>query len=182
MNSPKFKKTSKFLSYILRHHPESIGLEVDRQGWAHLPSLVEKANNSGRSVSEDIIQKIIAQSDKQRFRLSDDGNYIRAGYGHSIDVDLDLDPIRPPDVLYHGTAKKNLDSILAKGLHPGSRNLVHLSANISDAMEVGSRHGRPYLLTIASLKMYNAGHPFYQSDSEPNIWLVESVPPPFIEK
>jgi putative RNA 2'-phosphotransferase len=178
----KITEFSKFLSYILRHHPESIGLEVDRQGWAHLPSLIEKANKNGKSISRELIREIVEQSEKQRFRLSDDGNYIRAGYGHSIDVDLDLEPLRPPQHLYHGTASRNVDSIMASGLHSGSRNLVHLSANRSDAMEVGGRHGKPHLLTIASLKMYNAGHPFYQSDSEPNIWLVESVPPPFIEK
>ncbi len=179
--SSNLTQISKFLSYVLRHHPESIDLDLDPQGWAHLPSLIEMAQQHGKTVTKDVIRQAIAQSDKQRFILSEDGNYIRAGYGHSIDVDLNLEPTQPPMVLYHGTAQRNVDSILAEGLHSGNRNLVHLSANKSDALDVGSRHGKPQLLVIEAKKMYEAGHPFYQSDSEPNIWLVESVPSRFIE-
>lgn len=182
MSTDRLKKISKFLSYILRHHPESIGLEVDRQGWAHLSTLIAKAQEDGRNISREIIGKVMAKGGKQRFSLSDDGNYIRAGYGHSIDVDLDLEPKPPPDNLYHGTASRNVESILADGLHSGSRKMVHLTASKSDATEVGSRHGKPQLLTILARQMYEQGHPFYQSDSEPSIWLVESVPAEFIEK
>lgn len=182
MSNDKITETSKFLSYILRHHPDTIGLEIDPQGWAHLPSLIEKAQHHGKEVTRELIQRVMENGEKQRFKLSEDGNYIRAGYGHSIDVDLNLDPIPPPGVLYHGTAKRNVDSILSEGLNPGSRNLVHLSDNERDAMNVGSRHGSPQLLTILSEKMYEAGFPFYQSDSEPGIWLVEEVPPRFIEE
>lgn len=181
MSSKRTTNISKFLSYILRHHPESIGLEIDPQGWAHLPSLIEKADQQGYDLTRGLIQKIITGGDKKRFTLSDDGNYIRAGYGHSIDVDLNLEPTQPPELLYHGTARHNVDSIQAKGLHSGSRNMVHLSVERQDAKEVGKRHGKPHILKIRSLDMYKAGHPFYQSDSEPNIWLVESVPSQFIE-
>lgn len=181
MSDQNTTKASKFLSYILRHHPDTIGLEIDPQGWAHLPSLIEKAQHHGRSLTRELIEQVMQDGDKQRFTLSDDGNYIRAGYGHSIDVDLDLEPTPPPGLLFHGTAKRNVDSILSEGLNPGSRNLVHLSDNKQDAVDVGSRHGSPQVLTIRSGQMYEAGNPFYQSDSEPNIWLVDEVPPRFIE-
>lgn len=178
--SSALKHISKFLSYILRHHPEEIDLMVDAQGWAHLPSLIEKARKHGRSISKEQIKKVIQKSSKNRFSLSDDEQYIRAGYGHSIDVDLGLTPQLPPTILYHGTAKQNIFSIQSSGLQPQSRNLVHLSDNKKDAISVGGRHGKPMVLTIEARRMYKDGYPFYQSDSEPGIWLVKKVPPQFI--
>lgn len=175
------KYISKFLSYVLRHHPEEIDLQIDNKGWAHLPSLIEKARQNGRTISREQIREIIETGDKKRFSLSDDGQFIRAGYGHSIDVDLGLAPQSPPSHLYHGTAQKNISSIRSTGLQPQSRNLVHLSDNKKDAVSVGGRHGKPVVLTIEAAKMYNEGFPFYQSDSEPGIWLVERVPPDFIK-
>ena len=173
-------KISKFLSYILRHHPEDIGLDVDARGWAHLPSLISKAQNNGRSISKKQIMEVMEKSDKQRFTLSDDGEYIRAGYGHSIDVELGLEPKSPPVQLFHGTAQQNVVSILETGLQPQDRTHVHLSDNIADAQAVGSRHGQPQILGVQAQKMYAAGFPFYQSDSEPAIWLVQKVPPKYI--
>lgn len=169
------------MSYVLRHHPESVDLELDRQGWAYLPDLIEKANRSGRNLSEETIRKIIDTGDKRRFVLSEDGRYIRAGYGHSIEVDLGLEPEVPPARLYHGTAQRNLESIRRIGLHSGSRNLVHLSAETGDAAAVGSRHGMPRVLSIRAKEMHESGRPFYRSDSEPGIWMTEEVPPGFIE-
>lgn len=181
MTTSSLTKISKFLSYILRHHPESIGVEIDSHGWVHVPTLIRRACDNGRHIDQPLILDIIEKSDKQRFKLSDDGNYIRAGYGHSFDVDLGLDPLSPPAKLYHGTARRNLDSIRKEGLHSGSRNLVHLSAEKKEATAVGDRHGKPHVLTVKAQKMYRAGRPFYQSDSEPNIWLTEEVPPEFME-
>lgn len=181
MSSDNLKSISKFLSYVLRHHPGAIGLEIDRQGWAHLPSLIEKAREDGRDISWETIEQVMEKSGKQRFRISEDGSYIRAGYGHSIDVELDLDPQQPPEILYHGTARRHVASIRSEGLHSGGRKLVHLSASKSDAMDVGGRHGKPQMLIIQARRMYSQGHPFYQSDSEPSIWLVDAVPAQFIE-
>lgn len=182
MSSENLKSISKFLSYILRHNPKAIGLEVDRQGWADLPALIQKARQHGKKISRNKIEKVMGKSGKQRFRISDDGRYIRAGYGHSIDVELDLDPKSPPGILYHGTARRNVESILLEGLHSSGRQLVHLSDSKADAMNVGGRHGKPQLLKVRASRMYEQGHPFYQSDSEPSIWLVDSVPPQFIEE
>jgi len=173
--------TSKFLSYVLRHHPESIGVHLDRQGWASVDELTEKSKKKGRRITLERIKEVIASGSKQRFVLSPDEQFIRAGYGHSIDVDLGLEPECPPPNLYHGTARRNLDSIRNEGLRSGSRNYVHLSADRSDAKSVGARHGKPVILNIRAEEMYREGFPFYRSDSEPGIWMVESVPPSYIE-
>ena len=173
---------SKFLSYILRHHPEAIGLELDSQGWAHIPTLIKKANQEGKTLTRKTLQKVIESGTKNRFTISEDGSYIRAGYGHSIEVELSLAPQTPPEILYHGTASKNVESIMKNGLHSGSRNYVHLSAEKADAVSVGQRHGMPVVLSVDAQEMYRAGHPFYRSESEQGIRLVNRVPPQFISE
>lgn len=180
-NSKNLTSTSKFLSYVLRHHPEDIGLKLDNNGWAHVSELIKKSEKHGKTLSRDILEQIMQQGSKQRLILSEDGAYIRAGYGHSIDVELELKPTSSPDKLYHGTAKKNEQSIIAEGIHSGSRNFVHLSANRGDARSVGSRHGTPVILTVKAKQMLKHGYKFYQSESESGIWLTNKVPPEFIE-
>lgn len=171
---------SKFLSYVLRHHPEELDLKMDRHGWVPVDTLVKRARKKGKPLSRDLLVEIINQSEKKRFTLSADGRFIRAGYGHSIDVELGLEPTGPPDCLWHGTAVKNLESIRARGLIPGTRRYVHLSDNKDDARQVGSRHGSPKILIVKAGKMNRDGFTFYQSDSEPGIWLTGKVPPKFI--
>lgn len=124
--------------------------------------------------------KSLTQVKKKRFILSEDENHIRAGYGHSIDVDLQLRPKTPPDLLYHGTAKRNVSPILEEGIRPGNRNFVHLSATRGEAKNVGSRHGHPVILEIQAKQMHGDGYDFYQSESEKGIWLVSYVPAGFI--
>lgn len=182
MNDNHITATSKFLSYILRHNPEAIGLELDEHGWAHIDTLIEKAKREGKSLSLEKLQQVIESGSKNRFTISDDEEYIRAGYGHSINVDLSLSPQTPPEFLYHGTARKNLESIKNRGLHSGSRNYVHLSSKKADAVSVGKRHGSPFVLLIAAAEMHKSGCPFYRSESEPGIWLVDEVPPEFIQE
>ena len=174
------KSRSKFLSYVLRHHPESIDLEVDRNGWAEVSELTQKAEKNGKLIDRKMIREVIGSGTKQRFILSDDGNYIRAGYGHSIDVDLQLKSRKPPAVLYHGTARKNIAPILKDGLTSQSRNFVHLSARKAEAKKVGSRHGSPIILDIQALVMYDNGIEFHQSESEKGIWLTSFVPVKYI--
>lgn len=176
------KSISKFLSYVLRHHPESIGLDVDEKGWAEVSELVEKAQHHGRAIERDQIHKVISKGAKQRFLISSDGKYIRAGYGHSIDVNLQLKPKSPPEKLYHGTAREYVDSILTEGIKALGRNFVHLSTTIEEARNVGGRHGKPVVLCISSKQMIGAGYDFYQSESGAGIWLTEHVPPHYIQK
>ncbi|TYP93654.1 putative RNA 2'-phosphotransferase [Fodinibius salinus] len=175
------RSLSKFLSYVLRDHPESIGLSVDENGWASVDKLIHKAKEEGKKLNYNRLHDIISHGSKQRFILSEDGNYIRAGYGHSIDVDLQLRAQQPPEILYHGTAQRNADNILAEGLHSANRNLVHLSVHKADAHQVGARHGESVILRVNSIKMARKNYDFYQSESEPSIWLTKYVPAKFID-
>lgn len=174
------KSTSKFLSLVLRHKPDAIGLELDEQGWANIDELISNANQSGEITDLDraLIQKIVDTNDKQRFIISDDGQYIRANQGHSINIDLQLKSITPPEFLYHGTATRFIDSILKKGIIPQQRQYVHLSENIDTATSVGKRYGKPVVLTITTLQMHKEGIVFYQAEN--GVWLVKSVPSKYI--
>lgn len=171
---------SKFLSYVLRHHPESIGLTLDNNGWANIAALIEKAEREGKKMDRSTINEILEHGKKRRFIISDDGKYIRAGYGHSVDVDLQIKAQEPPSILYHGTAKQNVKPILAEGIKSGGRNFVHLSATQEEARNVGRRHGPPVILTVKAVDMSQAGYAFYQSESEASIWLTKKVPPEYV--
>lgn len=176
MNSPNnLERCSKFLSLILRHEPHKIGLVLDGNGWADVDRLLQQAAAHGVAISRALLQTIVSSSDKQRFALSDDGQRIRANQGHSIaSVDLDLGPSAPPRLLYHGTASRFIDPIRASGLIPGSRNHVHLSADLATASKVGSRHGKLVLLTVRAGDMAENGHAFYVSQN--GVWLTAAVP------
>jgi putative RNA 2'-phosphotransferase len=176
------RAASKFMSYVLRHHPEAIGLSIDDNGWAEVPSLVTQARKHDKPLSSELIHKVIASPGKQRFILSADDKYIRAGYGHSIDVDLQLNPQSPPELLYHGTARKHVQSILGDGVCARSRNFVHLSATEAEGRKVGRRHGTVVLLSVRAALMHEKGYQLFRSQSEPSIWLTQHVPPEFISQ
>ena len=169
---------SKFLSLVLRHKPEQIGLSLDSEGWASIDDLVNLANVAGQPLDRKTIEVIVALSEKQRFALSQDGQRIRANQGHSINVSLGLQPKVPPDQLYHGTASRFLKSIQMSGLHSAERLQVHLSTDSTVAEQVGARHGRPVVLIVDAKAMSAAGHVFYLSQN--GVWLTEAVPPQFI--
>lgn len=138
-------KISKFLSLVLRHQPEKIGLPLDDNGWADVAVLLEKLNTNGLPIDRDILNHIVATNPKKRFAFNDGLDKIRASQGHSIEVNLGYEPQQPPEILYHGTATSNIDSITRSGLKKRSRTHVHLSANIDTAINVGSRHGSPII-------------------------------------
>ena len=172
------KKLSKFLSHVLRHRPDAIGLCLDEAGWAEITELVEKARTIGFNLTSTLIQRIVVSSDKQRFSISSDGRRIRANQGHSIAIELGLPEMEPPNILYHGTARRKLAAIRSQGISRGKRNHVHLSADIYSAVRVGSRHGQPAVLTVLAAKMYQTGSRFYRSEN--GIWLTEHVPPEYL--
>ncbi len=172
------KHKSKFLSLVLRHQPELIGIVLDDAGWTDVEALLAKASAKGTSITRDELAEIVRSSDKQRFALSPDGSRIRANQGHSVEVELDLPPTPPPAVLVHGTVDKFLDSIRTTGLVKGSRHHVHLSADLETASKVGERRGKAVLLEIRADAMADAGHVFYRSAN--GVWLVDHVPPEFI--
>jgi putative RNA 2'-phosphotransferase len=172
-------KTSKFLSLVLRHQPERIGLSLDREGWADVDELIERANTRGMFLTRDIVLEVVRTSDKQRFALDEAGGRIRANQGHSVEVDLGLAPMEPPPVLFHGTAQSSVGSIRQAGLHAGRRHHVHLSPDEPTARKVGSRHGSPVVLRIDAAGMHGEGHRFFRSTN--GAWLTDSVPIDFIE-
>jgi putative RNA 2'-phosphotransferase len=172
-------KASKFLSLVLRHRPEHIGLTLDANGWADVGELIEKASAHGVSLTRELIAEVVATSDKQRFALDAAGERIRANQGHSVDIDLCLEPKEPPAILFHGTAATTLPAIRGEGLRPGSRQHVHLSPDEATAIRVGQRHGRPVVLRVFAGKMWGQGAPFYCSAN--GVWLTPAVPPEFIE-
>ena len=170
---------SRFMSYALRHAPEAAGLELDGEGWAEVSDLVRGAQAAGHPLTDALLREIVRTSDKQRFRLTDDGRRIRASQGHSVAVDLHLSPVVPPETLFHGTATRFWPSIQAEGLKPGSRQHVHLSDTEVTATAVGKRHGRAVVMHVAAGAMHRDGFAFYRSDN--GVWLTEHVPPRFLD-
>ena len=181
MNNKQFNEISKFLIYIMRHEPHAIGLELDTEGWADINSLITGAAKEGRLLDQTAIHKVVNNSDKKRFTLSDDGQRIRAAQGHSApDVNLQHIEKEPPEFLYHGTATRFLESIFQQGLVAGSRHHVHLSQETLTAIAVGQRYGKPVVLKIESLRMHQQGFKFFQAEN--SVWLTESVPTNFISE
>ncbi|MCF3932674.1 RNA 2'-phosphotransferase [Acuticoccus sp. M5D2P5] len=172
------KEISKFLSYVLRHAPETIGLKLDASGWADVAELLAKAKKAGKRLDLDTLRTVVAENDKQRFALSDDGRRIRAAQGHSVAVDLGHTASEPPPLLYHGTASRNLDAIFAEGLKPGRRQQVHLSLDPDTARRVGERHGKPTVLTVDAGRMHADGFQFVRADN--GVWLTDHVPPGYL--
>ncbi|MDN8618030.1 RNA 2'-phosphotransferase [Variovorax ginsengisoli] len=179
MSNKQLSETSKFLSYILRHEPQSIGLSLDTEGWARVDALIEAAVKHERALDRALIEQVVTTSEKKRFALSADGASIRAVQGHSTDsVAISFEEKVPPAVLYHGTATRFMESIRAQGLLPGSRQYVHLSTDVQTAINVGQRHGKPVVLTIASGFMHTQGFSFLRAEN--GVWLTASVPSAFI--
>ena len=171
-------RISKFLSLVLRHEPEAIGLSLDEAGWAGVEELIAAANHAGTQLSRDMLCQVVEQCEKKRFTFSQDALRIRANYGHSIPIVLGLEPTAPPTLLYHGTAARFLESIKTDGLLPRGRNYVHLSPDIDTATAVGRRHGRPVVLNILAQDMHEDSFAFYLSESL--VWLTDRVPPRYI--
>jgi putative RNA 2'-phosphotransferase len=170
--------TSKLLSYVLRHRPDSIGLALDAHGWAEVDELLACLAQHGKPVDRALLERTVAQNDKQRFAFNEDRTRIRASQGHSIAVDLQLREAEPPAMLYHGTASRFLKAILAGGLKAGARHHVHLSADLHTAMRVGARHGFPAVLLVDAARMRADGIPFYLSDN--GVWLTGEVKPKYL--
>jgi putative RNA 2'-phosphotransferase len=171
-------RVSRFLSLVLRHEPEKIGLRLDPAGWAEVDALLAACARHGIELSRERLAEIVARNEKQRFGFDQSGRRIRANQGHSVPVKLDYPRVSPPEVLYHGTVRKFLPAILKEGLLKGARHHVHLSADKVTARNVGQRRGPPVILLVRSGEMHRAGHAFFPSAN--GVWLVDSVPPQFL--
>jgi putative RNA 2'-phosphotransferase len=179
MTEKESKRASKFLSLVLRHKPETIGLILDENGWADVKDLIEKLHQHNLSISENALADIVSTNNKQRFAFNADQTKIRANQGHSVAVDLQLKEADPPEYLYHGTGEKNVSSILNAGIIKGSRQHVHLSQDMETAITVGQRHGKPKVFLVSSGKMKTEGFTFYLSDNL--VWLTNHVPAAYVE-
>ncbi|MEV0648501.1 RNA 2'-phosphotransferase [Phytomonospora sp. NPDC050363] len=178
MDPKKLVTISKMLSKTLRHDPARLGLTLDAQGWTGVDELLTALASKGYPLTRAELDDVVEGNDKRRFTIAD--GRIRANQGHSIEVDLALEPAEPPALLFHGTAIGNLDAILAGGLVRGGRHHVHLSADTETATRVGTRHGKPVVLTVLAAQMAAAGHDFYVSAN--GVWLADHVPARFLRK
>jgi putative RNA 2'-phosphotransferase len=179
VNEKETVKASKFLSLILRHEPERVGIKLDCAGWVNVDELLVAVNQHGLPLTLEELKHVVATNDKKRLAFSEDGSKIRANQGHSIEVDLQYQPEAPPEFLYHGTPEKFVESIRATGLNKGERHDVHLSPDVVTAAKVGQRRGKPVILKLRAGEMHRAGHVFRRSAN--NVWLVNFVPVEFIE-
>lgn len=175
------KNTSKFISLILRHKPEVIGISLDEHGWADVQELIAGINASGNhQLDMDLLEEIVRTDEKQRYSFNEDHTLIRANQGHSIPVDVELEEMIPPAILYHGTGEKYVASIDREGLIPKSRLYVHLSSDEETARKVGSRHGKPVIYTVDCAAMTADGYQFFLSAN--HVWLTKAVPAGYLTK
>jgi putative RNA 2'-phosphotransferase len=174
----QFRRAGKFLTWLLRHRPGALDLNMDDEGWVEVDQLIAKSSDSHQPFSEELLQQIVQTDNKSRFSYCNCGKYIRANQGHSIAVDLKFEKRRPPKVLFHGTGTQFLQSISIEGLKPMERHHVHLSPDRKTAKQVGGRKGKPAILEIDSERMSADGQDFYYSQN--GIWLVSSVAPDYI--
>lgn len=179
MNEKELKRTGKYVSMLLRHHPEEAGVILDEHGWTDVQDLIEKVSTR-YPLTEDLLHQLAFGKDKQRYEFSEDGARVRAVHGHSVEVDLGYEELEPPEILYHGTAEKYRESIEEIGLIKKARQYVHLSENIGQAKEVGRRHGKLVLYEVKAKAMYKAGMKFYRSTS--GVWLTDRVPFEFLSQ
>lgn len=176
---PNLIRSSKFLSLVLRHKPEKIGLTLDKSGWVLTADLLKGCADAGHSYTLEELRDIVANNDKKRFEFSEDDNKIRAVQGHSLNIELGYKNECPPKILFHGTARRNLDSIKAQGLLKRNRQYVHLSLSVETAGIVGQRHGEAVILPIQAKEMYLSGKDFFLAPN--GVWLTEYVEPKFID-
>lgn len=172
-------RLSKFLSLVLRHRPEVVGVELDAQGWVAIADLLPGCAEQGKVISAAMLAEIVATSPKQRFAISADGTMIRASQGHSVGVELGYEPVAPPARLFHGTVAQSLAAIRATGIGKMRRHHVHLSAERDTAATVGQRRGSAIILVVRAGEMAAAGHEFLLSAN--GVWLTEHVPAVYID-
>jgi len=179
MNEQQKRKISTFMSLVLRHKPQELGLRLDENGWTSVSEFLDKMNSKGNNLDFESLEEIVATNDKKRFAFNDEKTKIRASQGHSVTIDLALQEIVPPEILFHGTVEKFISEIKSKGLLKMSRQHVHLSKDKETAIKVGSRRGNPIILIIDSTKMHQDGFKFYQSEN--GVWLTDEVPSNYIQ-
>ena len=173
------KDISKYMSLILRHKPEAIGISLDEHGWANVEELIAGIAKNNE-FNMEILEEIVRTDEKQRYSFNDDKTLIRANQVHSILVDVELEEKEPPEILWHGTGEKFVVAIDAEGLISKSRLYVHLSKDEDTAIKVGARHGKPVIYNVLAKQMYEDGYKFYLSVN--GVWLTKDVPVKYLKK
>jgi putative RNA 2'-phosphotransferase len=180
ISEKQLNNISKFLSLVLRHQPETIGIQLDQNGWTDIAELIEKSNSYGIKFDRETLNHIVETNSKKRFAINDTLDKIRASQGHSIEIDLGYTNQKPPEILYHGTGEKSVQSILDTGLEKRNRQHVHLSSDLETALKVGQRHGKPFIFKVLAEQMYNDNFQFYISDN--GVWLTDNVPTIYLKQ
>lgn len=178
-SSPKYRRLSKYLSYILRHDPQEADLSIDKYGFADLNRVVEALNETKHYwAGKEDIEYLIENSDKTRFEIK--GYKIRALYGHSIDVEIEEELHQPPPKkLYHGTSPDSAEAISEEGIKSQNRQFVHLSKTKEEAYRVGKRHHlEPVIFQIDAEKAWKEGITFYERG---DLYLVEYMPSTYLD-
>lgn len=163
-------RKGKRLAFLLRHDKD---YQFDEHGWREVSDLIA---NHGYTM--ELLDEIVETNNKKRYEYSEDKSKIRARQGHSVNVDVELKEVIPPDILYHGTAETTLSAIMKEGIIKGSRLHVHLSQTEETALNVGKRHGKPVVIRINAGQMNQDGIKFYLSNN--GVWLTEYVSPKYI--
>ena len=179
MDERRIVKVSKYLAKHLRHRPERLGLQLEDGGWVHVDALLAACRGAGFELSPEELIEVVERNDKRRFSFDASGTRIRANQGHSVTVDLQLQPVEPPALLFHGTGQTTVEAILTQGLQPMGRHHVHLSSDVGTAVKVGARHGRPAVLQVDAGRMSADGATFLCADND--VWLTEYVPCDYLQ-
>lgn len=180
MNEKETRRISKFMSLVLRHQPETIGIQLDENGWVDVEEFLQGMRRGRKTISRETLDYVVENNNKKRFAFSEDGTKIRASQGHSVKIELGYEPVDPPEFLYHGTVEKYLDSIMKDGIQRMSRHHVHLSHELETATVVGNRRGSAIILTIHAGQMKADGYKFFISEN--GVWLTEEVPGKYITR
>jgi len=170
---------SKFLSLVLRHQPETIGIQLDQNGWTDVAELIEKASHHGMKFDRETLNHIVETNPKKRFAFNNTLERVRASQGHSVEIELGYTNQKPPEILFHGTGEKSVQSILNAGLEKRSRQHVHLSSNLETAIKVGQRHGKPFVFKVLAEQMHKDNFQFFLSDN--GVWLTDHVPAKYLK-
>lgn len=179
MDPARLVKISKYLSKHLRHQPERLGLDVQPGGWVDVEALLAACERNRFPITRAELNEVVTRNDKRRFSFDDAGTRLRANQGHSVDVDLQLEPSIPPAILYHGTGQQNVAAIRKQGLLRMARHHVHLSLDVATARKVGARHGSPMIFAVDTVAMCRDGFTFYCSSN--GVWLVDHVPARYLD-
>ena len=180
MTEAELVRKSKFLSRHLRHNPEALGLTLEPGGWVRVDDFLAACPRKGMRLSRAQLDEVVAQNNKQRFAFDETGERIRANQGHSVEVDLQLEPVEPLPVLYHGTPARSVPAIEQDGLLKMNRHHVHLSPDVATARNVGARRGAPVIFAVDAAAMHQNGHTFYRSEN--GVWLTDHVPPRYLKR